>query len=68
MSGVGTGVATGQSRAVDTPRLLRRLTTGLVLVGLLVTLGPGDRTTVNDYVDSMREVERRIQAVEKTGA
>ena len=35
---------------------------------LLGTLGAGDRTTVNDYVDSVREVERRIQAVEKNGA
>src|SRR3989442_1403550 len=35
---------------------------------LVGTLGPGDRTTVNDYVASVREVERRIQAVEKTGA
>ena len=29
---------------------------------LLNTLGPGDRVTVTDYVDSVREVERRIQA------
>ena len=35
---------------------------------LLGTLGAGDRTSVNDYVDSVREVERRIQAVEKQGA
>ena len=32
---------------------------------LLKTLGPGDRTKVHDYVDSVREVERRIQSVEK---
>jgi hypothetical protein len=32
------------------------------------TLGPGDRTKVADYVDSVREVERRIQAVEANGA
>jgi hypothetical protein len=38
------------------------------LTRLLGTLGPGDRTTVNDYVDAMREVERRIQAAEKAGA
>ena len=35
---------------------------------LLGTLGPGDRTTVTDYVDSVREVERRIQTSEKRGA
>ena len=29
------------------------------------TLGPSDRTKVSDYVDSVREVERRIQGVEK---
>ena len=35
---------------------------------LLNTLGPGDRSTVNDYVDSVREVERRIQSAEKHAA
>jgi hypothetical protein len=35
---------------------------------LVGTLGPGDRTTVNDYVASVREIERRIQAAEKAGA
>jgi hypothetical protein len=35
---------------------------------LLKTLGPGDRTTVSDYVDSVREVERRIQSTEKSAA
>ena len=29
------------------------------------SLGPGDRTKVSDYVDSVREVERRIQRVEQ---
>jgi len=28
------------------------------------TLGPGDRVQVDDYLDSVREVERRIQSVE----
>ena len=27
-------------------------------------LGPGDRTKVSDYVDAVREIERRIQSVE----
>ena len=35
---------------------------------LLKTLGPGDRTKVNDYVDSVRDVERRIQSAEKNAA
>jgi hypothetical protein len=32
------------------------------------TLGPGDRATVTDYLDAVREVERRIQRVERGGA
>ena len=32
------------------------------------TLGPADRVAVGDYVDAVREVERRIQGVEKAGA
>jgi len=35
------------------------------LQSLLGTLGPGDRSTVSDYVDSVREVERRIQSTER---
>jgi hypothetical protein len=35
---------------------------------LLGTLGPGDRVTVDGYVESMREIERRIQSAEKSGA
>ena len=31
---------------------------------LLKTVGPGDRTKVADYVDSVREIERRIASVE----
>jgi hypothetical protein len=30
-------------------------------------LGPGDRTRVNEYLDSVREVERRIQKAEQQG-
>jgi hypothetical protein len=32
------------------------------------SLGPADRAKVNDYVDTVREVERRIQSVEARGA
>ena len=35
---------------------------------LLKTLGPTDRVKVDGYVESMREIERRIQSAEKTGA
>src|SRR5690606_41918214 len=35
---------------------------------LSARLGPADRTQVQDYLDSVREVERRIQAVETLGA
>jgi hypothetical protein len=38
------------------------------LARLQGTLGAGDRTTVADYIDSVREVERRIQSVEASGA
>ena len=30
-------------------------------------LGPNDRTQVDEYLDSVREVERRIQAIERLG-
>ena len=32
------------------------------------TLGPSDRTRVNDYVEAVREIERRIQRTEASGA
>ncbi len=32
------------------------------------TLGPGDRTKLTEYLDSVREIEQRIQATEKKGA
>jgi hypothetical protein len=35
---------------------------------LSASLGPGDRGQVSDYLDAVREVERRIQAVETLGA
>lgn len=35
--------------------------------GLSRTLGPADRAQVEDYLNSVREVERRIQAVENLG-
>src|SRR5262249_24116515 len=35
---------------------------------LLGTLGATDRATVGDYVDAVREMERRIQAAEKNSA
>jgi hypothetical protein len=38
------------------------------LARLQGTLGPTDRAKMSDYVDSIREVERRIQRVEAAGA
>jgi hypothetical protein len=38
------------------------------LARLQQSLGPADRTAVTDYVDAVREVERRIQKVEESGA
>lgn len=38
------------------------------LARLQTTLGPTDRTKLADYVDSVREVERRIEGVERGGA
>ena len=38
------------------------------LTRLQNSLGPSDRTKVTDYVDSVREVERRIQRVEQRNA
>jgi hypothetical protein len=35
---------------------------------LLRSVGPEDRTKVDDYVESVREVERRIQSAEKSAA
>jgi hypothetical protein len=35
---------------------------------LLKTLGPSDQTSVTDYVDAVREVERRIQSAERSAA
>ena len=38
------------------------------LARLLQSVGPSDRSTISDYVDSVREVERRIQATERNAA
>jgi hypothetical protein len=35
---------------------------------LRASLGPGDRTVVSEYLDAVREVERRIQSVEQRDA
>jgi hypothetical protein len=35
--------------------------------GLDKTLGPGDRTKLNEYLQSVREIEQRIQLVEERG-
>ncbi len=38
------------------------------LARLLQSVGPSDRNTIGDYVDSVREVERRIQTAERNAA
>jgi hypothetical protein len=38
------------------------------LAGLRKTLGPGDRQTVNQYTEEIREIERRIQLAAKASA
>jgi hypothetical protein len=38
------------------------------MAGLRTKLGPADRTTVSDYLDVLREVERRIQQTEAKNA
>jgi hypothetical protein len=56
-------------------RLARMKKTGSILDSVVAeigdldkTLGPGDRTKLNEYLDSVREIEHRIQNVEARGA
>jgi hypothetical protein len=56
-------------------RLARAKQTGSILDSVLqevgrlqTTLGPGDRTKLIEYLDSVREIEQRIQSIEKKGA
>jgi hypothetical protein len=35
--------------------------------GLSKTLGPGDRTKLTEYIESVREIEQRIEAIEQRG-
>jgi hypothetical protein len=55
-------------------RLARMKRNGSILDSLLLevsslsnTLGPGDRSKLTEYLDSVREIEQRIQAVEARG-
>jgi hypothetical protein len=55
-------------------RIARAKTTGSILdsvikeVGFLdKTLGPGDRTKLSEYLDSVRDIEQRIQSTEAQG-
>jgi hypothetical protein len=54
------------ARARENRSILDFVTTDLAR--LSGTLGPSDRGQLDDYLDSLREVERRIQAVENLGA
>src|SRR5262249_10482487 len=56
-------------------RLTRVKRTGSILDSLIDevtqldrTLGPGDRGKLNEYLDSVREIEQRIQSIQARGA
>ena len=56
-------------------RLARAARTGSILDSVMreagrveKTLGPGDRTKLTEYLDSVREIEQRIQRTEAAGA
>ena len=56
-------------------RMARMRQTGSILDSVLqevsrlqTTLGPGDRTKLTEYLDSVREIEQRIQSTERKGA
>jgi hypothetical protein len=61
--------------ANEAQRLSRRRATASILDGIMSKvndlqkgLGPSDRTRLNDYLDDVREIERRIQRAEASNA
>jgi hypothetical protein len=64
--GDGGTAAQRQAQARENRSILDSVTDDLRR--LQQSLGPADRTKVADYVDTVREVERRIQSVETRGA
>ena len=63
----GDGGTTAQrlARARENRSILDSVTADMVR--LQARLGPNDRTKVGDYLDAVREIERRIEAVEAGG-
>ena len=63
----GEGANSAERRALT--RETRSILDGVTdeLAGFQKTLGPSDRLRVNEYLDSIRDVERRIQKVERQG-
>src|SRR5205807_4709181 len=64
--GTGGSAAQRLARAKDTGSILDSITEEVNF--LAKTLGRGDRTKLNEYMDSVREIEQRIQNTEKQGA
>jgi len=60
--GDGGTVAQRMERAKETRSILDSVTADMAR--LQGRLGPADRTRVSDYVDAVREIERRIQTIE----
>ena len=63
--GDGGTAAQRRARAREDRSILDSITSDLAR--LQARLGPADRVKVTDYVDSVREIERRIQMVEANG-
>lgn len=66
MFGQGGSAADRLARSQEDRSILDAI--GVEAAGLQRTLGPRDRATVNDYLDSVREIERRIQRAGKEQA
>src|SRR6476661_8862542 len=63
MFGQGSNAAERQARTAEDRSVLDAI--AKQIGGLRRSLGSKDRTTVNDYLESVREIERRIQIAEK---
>jgi hypothetical protein len=63
MFGQGGSLADRQARSEEDRSVLDAITRQMG--GLQRSLGTKDRTTVSDYLESVREIERRIQVAEK---
>lgn len=64
----GEGGTQAERRAALKSRASLLDSVGEELVRLQSTLGPGDRRRVDEYLDSVRDVERRIQQAEASSA